>query len=181
MSVLLRIKRYTARLKAARLARDESGATMIEFGILAVPFFAIIGATLETALVFLATQVLDGAINDASRMIRTGQAQQAEFSIDSFREVLCDRTFGMFDCNQIKIKVHTVDVFATATYSAPIDEDGNWTLIEDYNDGEASSIVFAEVYYKWPTMLDLFGFDLSDQPDGSRLLGASRVFKNEPF
>jgi Flp pilus assembly protein TadG len=181
MSVLARIRRRAKRSKANRLARDESGATMIEFGVLAVPFFAIIGATLETALVFLATQVLDSAVHDASRLIRTGQAQSAEFTLPDFRAAVCDHVFGLIDCDQMKIKVHTIDTFADVTYEAPVDEDGDWTIIEDYNDGIASSIIFVEVYYKWPTLLNIFGFDLADQPDGTRLLGASRVFKNEPF
>lgn len=154
---------------------------MIEFGVLAVPFFAIIGATLETALVFLATQVLDAAVHDASRLIRTGQAQNAGFVHEDFRAAVCDHVFGLLDCSQLKIEVHTIDTFADVSYEAPVDEDGDWTIVEAYDDGIASSIVFVEVYYKWPTLLNIFGFDLADQPDGTRLLGASRVFKNEPF
>jgi len=182
MSILARIKRRIARLKAAKLARDDSGATMVEFGILALPFFSIIGATLETALVFLASQVLDGAVNDASRLIRTGQAQGAGFELQDFRLQVCDHLFGLFDCDALKIKVHTLTQFATISYEIPVDEDtGDWTIVQDYNPGGPSSIVFVEVYYKWPTILNLFGFNLANQPDGTRLLGSSRVFKNEPF
>jgi Flp pilus assembly protein TadG len=42
-------------------ARDESGVTAIEFGLLALPFFSILGAILETSLVFLSGQVLESA------------------------------------------------------------------------------------------------------------------------
>ena len=35
--------------KGRNFARDERGVTAIEFGILALPFFMIIGATLETS------------------------------------------------------------------------------------------------------------------------------------
>ena len=52
-------------------AHDESGVTAIEFGLLAVPFFSILGAILETSLVFLSGQVLESAVQDASRLIRT--------------------------------------------------------------------------------------------------------------
>lgn len=183
MSVLAgTIRRHAAWLKAKRLARDERGATMIEFGVLALPFFAIVGATLETALVFLATQVLDASVSDASRLVRTGQTHSAEFELADFRLAICDRAFGLFDCSQFRINVHTIDEFSDATYGLPVDPDtGDWTLMEAYNHGGSSSIVFVEVYYKWPTILNVFGFDLADQPDGTRLLGASRVFKNEPF
>ncbi|HUV32118.1 MAG TPA: TadE/TadG family type IV pilus assembly protein [Devosiaceae bacterium] len=181
MLTLARIKHRIARMKAGRLARDQSGATMIEFGILALPFFAIIGATFEMALVFLASQVLDGSVGDASRLIRTGQTHTANFELADFRVAVCDHSFGLFNCDELQIKVHTLSEFADATYGLPVDEDGEWTIAEAYNHGGPSSIVYVEVYYKWPTVLNLFGFDLADQPDGTRLLASSRVFKNEPF
>ena len=61
------------RLVARRFGRGEGGATAIEFAILAPVFFAIIGAAMETALVFFAGQMLDSAVHDTSRLIRTGR------------------------------------------------------------------------------------------------------------
>src|SRR5690606_2566182 len=61
------------------LGRDERGVTAVEFGLLALPFFTIIAAILQTSLVFLADQVLESAVHDAARAIRTGQAQEAGF------------------------------------------------------------------------------------------------------
>ena len=55
--------------RGRRFARDERGVTAVEFGILGLPFFTIIFAILETTMVFLAGQVLDGAVEDASRLI----------------------------------------------------------------------------------------------------------------
>ena len=80
-----------------------------------MPFFAIIGAILETALVFLASQVLDSAVQDASRLIRTGQAQAASFTIDDFRNSVCDKLFNLFTCSNLQIRVTTVTNFTSAT------------------------------------------------------------------
>ena len=55
--------------------RDERGTTAIEFGILGMPFFALLAAILETSYVFLAGQILDTAVQDSARFIRTGQVQ----------------------------------------------------------------------------------------------------------
>lgn len=44
------------------LARDERGATLVEFGLLAPFFFAIVGAIFETSVVFLSGQILDSAV-----------------------------------------------------------------------------------------------------------------------
>jgi hypothetical protein len=38
-----------------------------------------------------------------------------------------------------------------------------------------------QVYYKWPVILNFGGFDLATSADGTRLMGAVRVFENEPF
>jgi hypothetical protein len=56
-----------------------------------------------------------------------------------------------------------------------------WTLEDDYNAGAASEVVLVQAFYKWPTIVNLPGFNFSTLPDGTRLLGASRVFMNEPF
>lgn len=176
--------------------RDERGVTAIEFGLLALPFFTIIAAILETSLVFLASQVLDSAVEDASRLVRTGQLQLGTAGLtndlDGIRTKVCSGLYDMFDCTKLKVKVSTVVDFGSATVTYPIQQgdecqlkDGvrtcNWTIAESYTPGGGGKVVLMQVYYKWPTLVRLPGFDLQDQPDGTRLLGAVRVFRNEPF
>ena len=80
--------------------------TAIEFGILAIPFFVMIYAILETAMLFFASQVLDSAIEDASRRVRTGQAQASSWTINEFRTEMCGYTFNLFgDCSGVQLKV----------------------------------------------------------------------------
>ncbi len=156
--------------------------TAIEFAILAVPFFSLIGAILETALVFLASQVLDSAVDTSVRLIRTGQAQTSSMNAAGFRNVICDNLFGLFDCNGLQITVRSLTDFNAAAFSVPIDPvTGAWKSAETYNAGAGSGIEMVEVYYKWPTLLNFAGFNLANTPDNKRLLGAVRVFKNEPF
>lgn len=165
-----------------RFRRDEGGVTAVEFGLLALPFFAIIGAILETALIFLASQVLDSAVNDSSRLIRTGQAHAANYTADSYRTAICDNLYGLFDCDEIKIRVTQVANFAGANIGVPTDPGtGNWTVVENYDHGNGNSIILVEAYYKWPIALNMFDFNLSNLPDNTRMLSAVRVFRNEPF
>jgi Flp pilus assembly protein TadG len=170
--------------------KDENGATAIEFGLLALPFFSLIYAILETSIVFLAGQILDSAVQDASRIVRTGQAQTASWTPARFREEICDGLYGMFDCDALKIRVSVVSSFATATVMPAVDEacstssdpeDCDWTIVEAYTPGDGSEIVLVQAYYKWPTLLNLPGINLQTQADHSRLLSAVRVFRNEPF
>jgi Flp pilus assembly protein TadG len=179
-----------ARSRRRAFVRDERGVTAIEFGLLALPFFAIVGAILETSLVFMAGEVLDSAVQDTSRLIRTGQAQAAALTVDGFRDQVCSRLYNLFaDCDQLHVDVQVVDSFQSATVTAPVDyecedECDEWTRPERYPDGYAagsSAVMLVQVYYKWPVMLDFAGLSLANLPDGKRLLGAATVFRNEPF
>ena len=177
--------------RGRRFARDERGVTAVEFGILGLPFFTIIFAILETTMVFLAGQVLDGAVEDASRLIKTGQAQS--YDIDDFRTLLCGYTFRLFgpDCSGVSIVVDVIDDFSSApvgtvpTTTCEEDEDGKTVceldVEEAYVPGAGREVVQVTAYYRWPLVISLPYFNLANQPDNARLLAATRVFRNEPF
>lgn len=180
-------------------ARDESGVTAIEFGLLALPFFSILGAILETSLVFLSGQVLESAVQDTSRLIRTGQAQGAGVTAAGFKTMVCDRVFGLIrDCDSLHIEVNVVSAFGDVDMTAPVNwtcaapapgqtqQQANaacsaWTRPENYTPGAGSSIVMVQVYYKWPVIVPFGGLGLSNLPDGRRVMGSATVFRNEPF
>jgi len=167
--------------------RDQRGVTAIEFGLLALPFFSIIGAILETSVVFLSGQILDSAVQDASRLIRTGQVQTANYTIEKFRTNMCDRLYGLFTCSGLHIEVQMLTSFNAANIKPPVDfsctteEQCDWIRPEVYAAGVGSSIMVVQVYYKWPVMLNLGGMTLANLPTGDRVLGAASVFRNEPF
>lgn len=180
--------------RARSFGRDERGVTMVEFSILALPFFTIVGAILETSMIFLAGQILDSAVQDSARLIRTGQAQTAAYDAAGFRTAICAGLYEpLFDCDaaddRLRINVTVVSDFASASNpSYPLKtgedckpDDCEWTLADDYDPGEGEDVILVRAYYKWPTVLNLPGFNFQTLPDGTRLLGAARVFKNEPF
>ncbi|MEQ1768436.1 MAG: TadE/TadG family type IV pilus assembly protein [Devosia sp.] len=175
--------------RSRRFGSDERGVTAVEFGLLALPFFTLIFAIIETAMVFFASQVLDSAVEDASRMIRTGRAQSADYTLPNFRTLMCGYTFSLFgDCSQIKIKVAVVAKFADAV-APPAAQVCSGTPVactwksdfENYNAGIRRDVVQVTAYYRWPLLVVLPYFNLKNQPDNYRLLSATRVFRNEPF
>src|SRR5690606_26334632 len=85
----------TGLLRAFR--RDQSGATAVEFALVAIPFFALMFAILQTALVFFAGQAMETAVANAARLIRTGQAQQQGLTAEEFKEQICTQIFTIFD------------------------------------------------------------------------------------
>jgi Flp pilus assembly protein TadG len=162
--------------------RDERGATAVEFAILAIPFFGLVCAIMQTALVFLASQILDSAVQDASRLVRTGQAQNASFDIGMFNTQICNGLAGIFDCTKLETSVTTVSTFAAATVTPPVDpRTGVWTLVPVFQPGTANNVELVQVYYKWPVLFTFDGLSLATSSDNTHLLSAVRVFENEPF
>jgi Flp pilus assembly pilin Flp len=188
--------RYRGRNRSG-FAADERGVTAVEFALLAMPFFTIIAGILQTSVIFLATQILESAVLDSARMIRTGQLQQSGRDLDDFRDEVCGRLFGMFpDCDGLHIRVQEVlgDQFANAEITAPIDRTCNtdeiepgeeivcdWTESEGWAPGLGERVVLVQVYYRYPVVISFGPLGMADLPDGTRLLGSAAVFKNEPF
>lgn len=189
----MRVDRLTKRAPFASamtrlrvLARDERGVTAVEFGILAVPFFTVVFAILQTAIMFLSSQVLDSALEDASRKIRTGEA--ASFTLDQFRTLLCDSTYNLIDCSQIQLKSEVISAFSSATYTAPQSCNlttctwtSGWQNFDSGSGGACRQVIQVSAYYRYPLIVVLPYFNLKNQPDNYRLLSAIRVFRNEPY
>ncbi|MHA6298669.1 TadE/TadG family type IV pilus assembly protein [Devosia sp. CAU 1758] len=169
-----------------RLMRDERAVTAVEFGMLALPFFAIVGAILQTSVVFLAAQVLESAVNDASRAIRTGQVQTGSVTLEQFRADVCGRLFGLFaDCDGLHVRVNVVTNFQSASVAPPLAADCtapcDWSEAETWTPGVGKSVVLVQVYYRYPVVVQLGPLGMSNMGDGRRLIGSATVFQNEPF
>lgn len=163
--------------------RNTRGATAVEFGLIALPFFGLIAGLLETGLMMFADSALDQATNRAARMIRTGQAQQQNFNTNSFRNEVCSGGVAtMFDCTKLKIDVRTATDFATMNLANQNKPDGT---VDDaaltYNAGHGSDIVVVRTYYDWPILLNRLATFGEGQDGKTRRLTSTVAFRNEPF
>jgi Flp pilus assembly protein TadG len=75
-----------------RLAKERRGAITVEYALLALPFFTILFAIIETGYIFFAAILIEGATAEASRQIRTGAVQQAALPLPS-SGISCAVTF----------------------------------------------------------------------------------------
>ena len=171
-------RRLLALRQMRRLARKEDGAAAVEFGMVAAPFLLLMFAILETALVFFAGQALETAVADSSRLIMTGQAQQQGFNQSSFKEAVCAKVYGLFDCaNGVHVDVKTYPAFANINLTPPLDGSGNFNPSMSYQPGGAGDIVVVRLFYQWPIYVAL----LQNMSGNNRLLIATAAFRNEPF
>jgi Flp pilus assembly protein TadG len=167
-----------------RFARAREAATAVEFALVATPFFALIFAILQTAIVFFASQTLETAAANVSRLILTGQAQTGSWSAAQFKQQVCAQIYAIFDCtNSVYVDVESYSSFSAVNLNAPV-TNGNFDTSQlGYNPGGPGSIVLVRLYYKFPVYVNLLNLsgDLSNLNGGFNLLAATAVFKNEPY
>jgi Flp pilus assembly protein TadG len=160
-----------------RLARKEDGAAAVEFAMVAAPFLLLVFAILETALVFFGGQILETAVADSGRMIMTGQAQTQTFNASAFKSAVCEKIFGLFDCNGVYVDVKTYSNFSSVNMTPPLDSNGNFQDNTTYQPGGPGDIVVVRLFYQWPIYVSL----LQNMAGNKRLLIATAAFRNEPY
>jgi Flp pilus assembly protein TadG len=181
-SVLYRFADALCR-RAQIFARKQEGSAAVEFAMVAMPFLMLTFAILETALVFFAGQTLQAAAAESGRLIMTGQAQQSGYSASDFKDQVCARVSGMFDCaNSMTIDVKKYSTFGSAATGVNSTPTNNGTFDSSkagYDLGGPGCIQVITLYYQWPVYIPMLS--LNYLGDNSHLLQATAVFKNEPF
>jgi Flp pilus assembly protein TadG len=160
------------------VSRSENGAALVEFAVIAVPFLGLIFGMLEVGLIFWAGYELDNATLEASRLIKTGQAQTNNYTQANMVTQICSKVAILSDCtSKLQLNVQSFSSFDCAAHPTQ----AGCTPASNYNLGRGSQIELITSSYEWP----LFNFTtvalLSNLPDGNRLIQSAAVFQNEPF
>ena len=166
------------------LRRDRSGATAIEFSLLALPFALLSFAILETTVTFAAQQVLTNAADEISREIRTGQLTLKNTTKLQFQDKICSEIKIMVGstCSGLVWDLEAYTAFKDVPKKIPLSPDGDVDATGfGYDPGEENSIVQLRIFYKWPVLIDVMQSSMANLPDGKTLLYASVTWQNEPF
>jgi Flp pilus assembly protein TadG len=166
-----------------RFFRQQDGATTVEFAMVAAPFLAMMFAIIETAIVFFAGQTLETAGADSARLIMTGQAQTQGFDQAKFKQAVCARIYGLFNCaSGLYVDVKNYSSFAAINTGKPLDSSGNLqTGSFGYAPGGPGDIVVVRLMYQWPVYVSLVGLNLADSAGSKRLVMSTIAFRNEPY
>lgn len=171
------------RARGLRWQRDERGSVAVEFAIIAPIFFFLMFVIAETALVFIAEQVMDNAVFETARLIRTGQVQAANMSKADFTTEVCNRVSVFINCtgSNFYLDVKSYTTFASMDKSNPLNADETFKSNGTFAFGSANDIVVVRAYYQWPTNKIFGSLSLKNLTNGKRLIGSFAAFKNEPF
>lgn len=172
----------TSRLFAL-FRKDSSGATIVEFSLIALPFFILIFAIMQVALVFFANVTLDNGVAQAGRMIRTGQAQSQGFDETQFKQKVCESVSALPDCeNKLMLDVKSFASFQNVNLEDAIDGNGNINNGNfEFNMGGAGDVIVVRAFYEWDLIGSLPVVGLGNLANGNRLLDGIAAFRNEPF
>jgi Flp pilus assembly protein TadG len=160
----------------------QEGSTAVEFALISLPFIYLLIGIIEMSLMFGSMSVIQGAANDASRLVRTGQVQQSTSDPEElFRTRLCEKASMLLDCEKLQYEVIELDSFASFdSFAAQYDEDGN-LISRGFTPGGVNSVNLVRVSYRYQLLTPLIGQLLSDGPNNTRLLLATIVLQTEPY
>ena len=167
----------------ASFGKNDSGATAVEFALIALPFFTVVFGIIEVGLSHFVNRMVDNAVINASREIRTGQAHDGGYDAATFKTRICGN-LPDFLCSldRLVVDVDKVDAFALAKSAGEslYDEDGNLKEESNYEDAGAGEIGVVNVIYRWPMITSLLSLNLADH-GSERYLTSTLVFRNEPW
>jgi Flp pilus assembly protein TadG len=172
------------RKRLRTLPKDERAATAVEFAMLITPLMALILASLQLSIIFFAGQVLQSCAITSGRELMTGQVQQAGDTQSQYKTIVCNNAPILFTCSNIMVDVESSSDYSalnTSALSPTYNGQGQVTNTWSYSPGNPGDIVILRVMYDWPVVAAPLFPGLANQSNGTHLLVATSVFKNEPY
>lgn len=169
-----------------RFRNDDRGVTAIEFAMVATPFLMLLFGIIAVGLYFFVTFSLENAVEQAARLIRTGQAQTSTppMTTAQFKTEVCNNAPSFVDCtNNLRVNVVTAGSFSGLT--PPSCVDGGGSLIPEPTSanvpGAAGDAVLVTVCYEWELAGKMPFLKLGKMANGSALIQAATTFRTEPY
>jgi Flp pilus assembly protein TadG len=186
------------------LARSRDGAAAIEFALLAIPYFLVIFAILETFVAFAAEELVSNGVDTMSRRMRTGQitynlGRTTDMNQAQFRQAFCNEISILVRCSasevatpsKLYLDVQTFSTFSAIPTTIPKLSTAKYADINTaafkYAPGGAGTINMVRAYYRWEIITDLVRpYITTIRPsDGSMpsqyLIVATAAFQNEQY
>jgi Flp pilus assembly protein TadG len=163
-------------------SRSRSGSAAIEFAFVAPVFFVLLFGIMEGGIMFFGRSALLNAVQDAARVIRTGQAQTGGISKSAFKLRVCDGIDELLNCDNLTVDVQAYPA-GFSTPASPLDANGNLQAGQNnYNTGAPCDVVVVRAFYKYTVSTPLIRPLLTGKASKDfNYLTAAAAFRNEPF
>lgn len=186
-------RHHAGRLLLRRFRRSQDGVAAVEFAFVAVPFFAILFAIFETALMFWTNQVLEESLSQVSRSLVTGQSRTlytgatGAVNATKFRDNICALApMGLIDCSKLYVDVRVYNSFSAASTGTsgnnPLAGGSLNTSGFTYVQPQGKDIVVVRAVLDYSLFLTSWASTaLANIGSGRRGIVVSMAFRAEPF
>lgn len=144
----------------------------------------------EVGWFFFANSVVDAAVGDSARLIKTGQVQRWDGDDDDKYDALYDevcrvvKAFGGCE-NKLSIEVGTYATFADlAADNSPAtcaDAPPDQLASMPFETGGELSIIRVRICYIYNTVNPAIGLNMSEPGTNHRRIISTAIFRNEPY
>ncbi len=170
-----------------RYRNSENGATALEFGFVAFPFFALVGVIIETGSLMFTEFGLQAAVQEVAREARTGQAQGASRTAADFKTMICERASLVTNCGSaLTVYANSYSSWAQLAANMP-----NFMNIGVKDDGTANPTTYKlgaptcpsslVATYDWHFMMPMMNYMGNVQGGTTRRLVGFAMFQTEPY
>jgi Flp pilus assembly protein TadG len=176
------------RASKSRYGSDTRGVTAIEFAMIMPIFLLGMLVVLESGFMMFTEYVLQTSVQEAARLVRTGQAQTVNLSATAFKTKVCRIASMIMNCEgKVTVYMKSAAKFSDlSTIPSFMDvgtkkADGT-TGLNNFKCGAPNEAVALIATYDWdfvfPYFMSYFG---NMNANKTRRLGAYAMFRNEPF
>ena len=174
-----------------RVAADRSGATVVEFAILGMPFFMALFAVFEVGFSYYLSAALDNAARIGERAVLTGAVSTTAMTASAFQtQVICPALPAVFTCSNVIVNLTIVPQNQSPTgyytylngTSSGLDQPG-LTDTPTFCPGAGNQYVVLQVQYPASFLTAFFSSRATVVYNGKKVnsLMATATFKNEPY
>ena len=163
-----------------RFLRCERGSPAVEFALLAPVIIAVILATLQIAVIFLAKAYLETATEAASRFVMTNQANSLTQA--QFKTQVCNNISALFTCANLIVELQQAPSSASqmSTAMPQFNANGVLTTATSYSVAAAPAKMMLIVMYRWPVFGVPPGLNFANMGNGTLLMSSTQIFQIEP-
>lgn len=152
--------------------------------MVAFPFFFMMFAIIEIGMVFVTDSILENAVVETGRLVRTGRAAGAQLTDAQFKTELCGRMsiFASQCPARASIDVREIPQFRNQTPPDPMASGTTFDASQlTYQTGQPGSLMLIRVWYRQPLFTPFLSQALSKLGDGATIMTATTTFRNEPY
>lgn len=147
----------------------------MELAVVLLPLLTLTFGVIDSGMLLYTDAVVNGAVQDAARAVRTGQLRNAT-DFTAFRQKICDRLMGVLSCDKLAIDVRSFASWSAVTWPTPQYNPDGTIKNFGFQLGGASAITVVRVIYPYSVLTPGLTFTV-DHLDRT----ATIVMLTEPF